>query len=108
MSEETAGHAPDVIAGRSEAVSDGEAPTTEAIKREFSEWLMARRYDDQDRRFDHDELEEAFEAGMEARHKLRMCPGGCGCRLGSDDPDARECGCDGGCNGEDQQAGVSL
>lgn len=25
------------------------------------------------------------------------CPAGCGCRLGTDDADARECGCDGGC-----------
>lgn len=25
------------------------------------------------------------------------CPGGCGCRLGTDDADAGECGCDGGC-----------
>jgi hypothetical protein len=25
------------------------------------------------------------------------CPGGCGCRLGTDDADRRECGCDGGC-----------
>jgi len=29
-----------------------------------------------------------------------LCPGGCGCRLGTDDADARECGCDGGCCGE--------
>jgi hypothetical protein len=27
----------------------------------------------------------------------RMCPGGCGCRLGTDDADRRECGCDEGC-----------
>lgn len=27
------------------------------------------------------------------------CPGGCGCRLGTDDADRRECGCDGGCCG---------
>jgi hypothetical protein len=26
-----------------------------------------------------------------------MCPGGCGCRLGTDDADRRECGCDEGC-----------
>lgn len=25
------------------------------------------------------------------------CPGGCGCRLGTDDADRFECGCDGGC-----------
>lgn len=24
------------------------------------------------------------------------CPGGCGCRLGTDDADRLECGCDGG------------
>ena len=29
------------------------------------------------------------------------CPGGCGCcRLGTDDADARECGCDEGCCGD--------
>lgn len=28
------------------------------------------------------------------------CPGGCGCRLGTDDADRSECGCDGGCCGE--------
>jgi hypothetical protein len=27
----------------------------------------------------------------------RMCPGGCGCRLGTDDADRFECGCDEGC-----------
>jgi hypothetical protein len=26
-----------------------------------------------------------------------QCPGGCGCRLGTDDADRFECGCDGGC-----------
>ena len=26
-----------------------------------------------------------------------MCPGGCGCRMGTDDADRFECGCDGGC-----------
>jgi len=31
-----------------------------------------------------------------------LCPGGCGCRLGTDDADRRECGCDGGCcDGQD-------
>jgi hypothetical protein len=29
-----------------------------------------------------------------------LCPGGCGCRLGTDDADRRECGCDGGCCGD--------
>jgi hypothetical protein len=29
-----------------------------------------------------------------------LCPGGCGCRLGTDDADRSECGCDGGCCGE--------
>lgn len=28
---------------------------------------------------------------------VTLCPGGCGCRLGTEDADARECGCDGGC-----------
>lgn len=27
------------------------------------------------------------------------CPGGCGCRLGTDDADRLECGCDAGCCG---------
>ena len=26
-----------------------------------------------------------------------LCPGGCGCRLGTEDADRNECGCDGGC-----------
>ena len=26
-----------------------------------------------------------------------LCPGGCGCRLGTDDADRLECGCDAGC-----------
>lgn len=26
-----------------------------------------------------------------------LCPGGCGCRLCTDDADRFECGCDGGC-----------
>jgi hypothetical protein len=30
-----------------------------------------------------------------------MCPGGCGCRLGTDDADRLECGCDAGCCGEE-------
>ncbi len=34
-----------------------------------------------------------------------LCPGGCGCRLGTDDADARECGCDGPCTGEDDGSG---
>lgn len=33
------------------------------------------------------------------------CPVGCGCRLGTDDADRRECGCDGPCTG-DGQAGT--
>jgi hypothetical protein len=35
------------------------------------------------------------------READRMCPGGCGCRLGTDDADRRECGCDEGCCGEE-------
>lgn len=27
------------------------------------------------------------------------CPAGCGCRIGTEDADARECGCDGPCTG---------
>jgi hypothetical protein len=30
-----------------------------------------------------------------------MCPGGCGCRLGTEDADAQECGCDEGCCDDD-------
>jgi hypothetical protein len=30
---------------------------------------------------------------------LPACPQGCGCRLGTEDADARECGCDGPCRG---------
>lgn len=33
------------------------------------------------------------------------CPDGCGCRLGTDDPDARECGCDGPCTAECRENG---
>lgn len=29
-----------------------------------------------------------------------LCPGNCGCRLGTDDADRFECGCDGGCCGD--------
>lgn len=29
--------------------------------------------------------------------ELPLCPGGCGCQLGTGDADRRECGCDGGC-----------
>jgi hypothetical protein len=39
-------------------------------------------------------------ATAEARQETgadEMCPGGCGCRLGTDDADRRECGCDEGC-----------
>jgi hypothetical protein len=28
---------------------------------------------------------------------LQLCPAGCGCRYMTDDPDARECACDGAC-----------
>ncbi len=28
---------------------------------------------------------------------ILVCPGGCGCRAGTDDADRRECGCDEGC-----------
>jgi hypothetical protein len=40
---------------------------------------------------------------MTARDEgLTLCPGGCGCRLGTEDADARECGCeDGCCDGQD-------
>lgn len=45
----------------------------------------------------------AFRAGWEAAEKHtaadRCCPEGCGCRLGTQDADARECGCDGPCTG---------
>lgn len=36
----------------------------------------------------------------EAGHQpepVEMCPAGCGCRLGTEDADARECACDGPC-----------
>jgi hypothetical protein len=44
------------------------------------------------------------EAGPQARQEAstdEMCPGGCGCRLGTDDADRFECGCDEGCCGEE-------
>jgi hypothetical protein len=31
----------------------------------------------------------------------RLCPAGCGCRYMTDDPDARDCACDGACCFED-------
>jgi hypothetical protein len=34
-----------------------------------------------------------------------LCPDGCGCRLGTDDPDARECACDGPCCMECRETG---
>ena len=33
------------------------------------------------------------------------CPDGCGCRLGSEDADARDCGCDGPCTMECRENG---
>ena len=32
------------------------------------------------------------------------CPEGCGCRLGTDDADRRECGCDGPCTRDEPPA----
>lgn len=29
--------------------------------------------------------------------ELELCPGGCGCQLGTEDADRHDCGCDGGC-----------
>jgi hypothetical protein len=37
----------------------------------------------------------AFEPGLDTADGL--CPGDCGCRLGTDDADRFECGCDEGC-----------
>lgn len=37
----------------------------------------------------------AYEPGLDTAGGL--CPGGCGCRLGTDDADRFECGCDEGC-----------
>ena len=48
-----------------------------------------------------DDLEAAFAAGWAARGLTFMCPGGCGCRVGTLDADARECGCDGPCTDGD-------
>jgi hypothetical protein len=39
-----------------------------------------------------------------ARFATGHCPEGCGCRLGTEDADARECGCDGLCTRSDAPA----
>ena len=33
----------------------------------------------------------------DAYEALPLCPSGCGCRVGSDDPDRHDCACDGPC-----------
>lgn len=34
----------------------------------------------------------------EGRHRPdELCPSGCGCRRGTEDPESRECACDGPC-----------
>jgi hypothetical protein len=43
-----------------------------------------------------------WQAAVTSASGRPLCPGGCGCRLGTDDADRRECGCDGGCcDGQD-------
>lgn len=49
------------------------------------------------------ELAELLARALTPGQVTPLCPGGCGCRLGTEDADARECGCDGGCCGEDEQ-----
>lgn len=39
----------------------------------------------------------AFQTTANGPQGGSFCPGGCGCRLGTDDADRFECGCDGGC-----------
>ena len=46
--------------------------------------------------------EEATAALME---RWPRCPDGCGCRLGTDDADHAECGCDGPCTSECRESG---
>jgi hypothetical protein len=40
---------------------------------------------------------EEVQAAASQPETAPMCPGGCGCRLGTDDADRFECGCDEGC-----------
>ncbi len=44
-------------------------------------------------------LESVLRQAVEDRHAAQMqrCPTGCGCRRQTDDPDARDCACDGPC-----------
>lgn len=36
--------------------------------------------------------------------ETRLCESGCGCRYGTDDPDARDCACDGPCCEDEHDA----
>lgn len=44
--------------------------------------------------------ETAAKAATDADLRWPCCPDGCGCRIGTDDADGRECGCDGPCTME--------
>jgi len=41
----------------------------------------------------------AFVRQAQAHAKPKLCPEGCGCRQGTEDADAKECGCNGPCCG---------
>jgi hypothetical protein len=60
-------------------------------------WAAAEAACDQDKslyRFEVWEMEVVIDAPKEA---AETCPAGCGCKLGTDDADRNECGCDGPC-----------
>ena len=48
------------------------------------------------------DVEDGFRAGWAAACSAvqELCPGECGCRLGTDDADRFECGCGAGCCGD--------
>lgn len=54
---------------------------------------------------DREAWDAAGRAGAEADPRWPRCPDGCECRLGTDDADARECGCDGPCTAECRENG---
>jgi hypothetical protein len=54
---------------------------------------------------ERDQLRAELDAAPPLFSAWPKCPDGCGCRLGTEDADARECGCDGPCTTECQENG---
>jgi len=49
--------------------------------------------------------DDAADAACNADPRWPRCPDGCGCRIGTDDADSRDCGCDGPCTAECRENG---